>query len=341
MKISSWHSLLILTCFVTSSVAFLRCVKEADLPTVVTDDIINIKTTSVTLSGNVTNDGGAKVELRGFCLGTANNPTITNSIRYYCKGGLRGFTTNVPFLEPDTYYHVRAFVLNSAGTAYGNEVHFKTKQLVEPKVLTIVAKPLGFTVAQVQGNIISDDETPIFERGFCWATTENPTTMNKIIKCGTGTGYLERNITDLLPGTLHHVRTYAISIGGITYSADKNFTTQHLPIVTTDSVIVFTQTTSKIGGNVIIDYSSEQVWNCAIGICYGTEATPTVNKSSVSSDSLSNDGVFTCTLENLTSGTRYYARAYGLVSEWLWWIDYDCSRTFIIYGNEVTFTTSQ
>jgi len=143
---------LFIICFVAAITTFLSCVKEADLPTVVTDDVIDIETISATFNGLVINDGGAKIDLEGFCFGTAHNPTIDNSAVHYGRGDPGNFTKTVPSLVPDTYYHVRAFAMNSEGTAYGNEVHFRTKPVflatlvpIGPYQITIFSALAGST----------------------------------------------------------------------------------------------------------------------------------------------------------------------------------------------------
>jgi hypothetical protein len=328
---------LLICCFVSSLATFLSCLKEADLPTLTTTDVSSVKTQSASLGGNVTDDGGAKVDLRGVCWGTADNPTIADSNKYYWKG-TGGFTCLVTGLTPDTYYHVRAFAMNREGTAYGNEVHFRTKQIIAPKVTT-TADTLSTTLTTitVRGNITNYDETLcILERGFCWATTAHPTTINKMLRCGEGPGSFEVNLYPLQPGTLYYIRAYAVTIAGITYGNEIQFKTNTLPDVSTAPVTEFSRTTARAGGNL----SDPDFFDNA-GICYGTTAGPIINGYFVSTESIGNDGVFTCTLTNLIPGTRYYARAYVTVSEWYWWINYDYETEFIIYGNEVTFTTSQ
>jgi hypothetical protein len=327
---------LVICCFVSGIAAFQSCLRKVDLPTLATSEVSNIKTQSASLGGNVTDDGGAKVDLRGVCWGTADNPTIADSKKYYWHGS-GSFTCIINGLTPDTYYHVRAFAMNREGTAYGNEVHFRTKQIVEPTVTTTVdTLSHELTSIMVRGNIKCYDENYVLERGFCWATTPYPTTINNMIRCGEGPGSFEVYLYPLQPETLYHVRAYAVTIAGITYGNEIQFKTIIFPDVTTAPVTEFSRTTAKAGGN----FNRSNFYEVA-GISYGTTTGPTINGYFASTDTIGDDGVFTCTLAHLIPGTRYYARAYGIVSEWCWWIDYDCSSTFIIYGNEVTFTTSQ
>jgi len=95
----------------------------AALPTVTTGTASSISYNSASMSGNVTNDGGANVTSRGFCWSTSTNPTIANSI-LNVGTGIGSFNGTITGLTGNTTYYVRAFATNSSGTAYGNEVSF-------------------------------------------------------------------------------------------------------------------------------------------------------------------------------------------------------------------------
>jgi hypothetical protein len=323
---------LVICCFVASIATFLSCLKEADLPTLTTTDVKNIKTQSAVSGGIVTDDGGAEVNVSGVCWGTADNPTITNSKTVSRKEGTGSFDCTLFGLTPDTYYHVRAFASNRTGTAYGNEVHFRTKQIVEPKVTTTAnTKPTTFTVTVV-GNITSYDETLILERGICWATTANPTINNNVVRCGTGSGIFTCDLWQLQIDTLYYVRAYAVTIAGITYGNETQIKTQFVRI-TTAPVTEFSRTSARVGGKVFL--KNDPDFECWAGICFGTTSGPTVKGNSISLET-GNDGIFSYILTDLTPGTLYYVRAYFYAIDW-----YDVSRESIQYGNEVTFTTSQ
>ena len=329
---------LFLICFTAAITTFMSCEKEADPPTVVTDVVINIKAFSATFCGFVTDDGGAKVDVRGFCIGTAHNPTITNSARYYCKGGLRSFTTYVPILVPDTYYHVRAFAMNSAGIAYGNEVHFRTKPIFSATLVPLGPYGIAIFSAEAGGYISDDGESPILEVGVCLSTTENPTINDrKFFPTSEDMMGFVCDISDLKPETLYHLRAYAITMAGVAYADDREFTTLPLPVVTTNVVSVYTQTSAEVNG--ILTWSGPEILGRA-GICYGTSPAPTCAGGFPLEYGPTGYGrEFTKTLTNLTPGTLYYVRAFVTVLKDYHYYHYD--DQFVVYGNEVTFTTSQ
>ena len=95
------------------------------LPTVVTAEVTEITTTSAKSGGEVTDDGGAEVTERGICWSTNENPTLNDN--HIAKGtGMGAFTAMMNGLESNTIYHVRAYAINEAGTAYGLDREFVT-----------------------------------------------------------------------------------------------------------------------------------------------------------------------------------------------------------------------
>jgi uncharacterized protein (TIGR02145 family) len=107
----------------------VRCLKgtvaPVVLPTLTTSAISSIATTTATSGGNITNDGGASITAHGVCWNTSPTPTITGS-KTTDGTGTGSFTSSITGLIENTTYYVRAYATNSAGTAYGNEVSFKT-----------------------------------------------------------------------------------------------------------------------------------------------------------------------------------------------------------------------
>ena len=95
------------------------------LPTVTTAGITDISSISATCGGEVTNDGGDAVTARGVCWGISQNPTVEDSLTTDGAGS-GSFISRLIGLTPNTTYYVRAYAINSVGTAYGEEVSFTT-----------------------------------------------------------------------------------------------------------------------------------------------------------------------------------------------------------------------
>ncbi len=119
-------------------ILFISCKKEDNnptptptptptivIPTVTTTAISAITTASASSGGAVTSDGGGAVSAWGVCWSTSANPTLANSFLQNNEIS-GGFSSALSGLTLNTTYYVRAYAINSAGTAYGNEVSFTT-----------------------------------------------------------------------------------------------------------------------------------------------------------------------------------------------------------------------
>ncbi len=95
------------------------------LPVVVSGSITDTLARTASAGGNVTDDGGAPVTARGVCWSNAPGPTINNS-KTTDGAGTGTFIGHLTGLLPYTTYYLRAYATNCAGTAYGEEVSFKT-----------------------------------------------------------------------------------------------------------------------------------------------------------------------------------------------------------------------
>lgn len=98
---------------------------QINLPTITTFSASGITETLAVIGGNISSDGGDIITQRGIVWGTSSNPTIADN--FISSGsGTGAYTTNIFGLTPSTNYYVRAYAINNAGTAYGNEVDFTT-----------------------------------------------------------------------------------------------------------------------------------------------------------------------------------------------------------------------
>lgn len=99
--------------------------KKVLLPSLITTDITSVTPTSAKSGGNISVDGGGSITERGVCWSTTINPT-TSDTRTSDGTGRGSFSSNIAGLTPNTVYYVRAYAINSAGTAYGNQFILKT-----------------------------------------------------------------------------------------------------------------------------------------------------------------------------------------------------------------------
>lgn len=90
-----------------------------------TDVITNIAQTTATGGGDVTDDSGNAVTVKGVCWSVVPEPTIADSLTSD-GSGTGVFVSSLTGLTVNTIYYVRAYATNSEGTAYGGEVLFTT-----------------------------------------------------------------------------------------------------------------------------------------------------------------------------------------------------------------------
>jgi hypothetical protein len=100
-------------------------VVQLGLPGLSTATVNSITKTTAVSGGNVSNDGGSPVTMRGVCWSTAANPTIAAS-KTSDGAGTGNFTSNLIGLTANTTYFLRAYATNSNGTAYGGQLQFTT-----------------------------------------------------------------------------------------------------------------------------------------------------------------------------------------------------------------------
>ncbi len=98
-------------------------------PTVTTQAVTDIATTTATGNGDITGLGVPNPGSHGICWGTSANPTIIDNtvVNKGVVSATGAFSAPMTSLTPNTLYHVRAYATNSTGTVYGNDVSFTTQ----------------------------------------------------------------------------------------------------------------------------------------------------------------------------------------------------------------------
>lgn len=273
--------------------------------TVITNDVTNITAISATCGGNITNDGSLTITARGIAYSTTQYPTIEGTHTTDGKG-TGSFTSTMTNLKDETTYYVRAYATNAAGTTYGEQKTFKTKNGM-PSVTTGETSNLTAQSVICKGNVTGDGGVAVTARGICYGTAQYPTIEGLHTTVGSGKGEFTSTLSNLTPSAIYYIRAYATNNLGTAYGEQISITTESgLPVLTT-SISTATATTFTAGGSVT---SNGGYSVTARGICYSTtNAEPTLTDLTVASGS--GNGDFSATASGLSANTKYYVRAYA------------------------------
>jgi hypothetical protein len=234
---------------------------EIVLATVSTTSVTSITGTTAVSGGNITSDGGGQITARGVCWGPDANPATDND-KTSDGTGTGSFTSNITGLTAGATYHVRAYAINSAGTAYGNDREFTTGGQ-KPYASTISATDVTASSSTLRGSVAANysSTTVTFEYG---TTASYGQTVDATPGTVTGGTYDWTDVTATLSGlevgTTYHFRVKAVNAFGTTYGSDWAFTTLGgKPNASTNTATDVTASSSTLRGSVAANYSSTTV----------------------------------------------------------------------------------
>lgn len=105
-------------------------------------------------------------------------------------------------------------------------VTFGTQQPV-PQVIVTTSDPTEITSTSALGggNVTTNEETYIVEKGICWSTNPNPTLDDNDVEVGSGAGSFTASMIALIPDTMYYVRAFAVTTDDTIFGEQKSFTT--------------------------------------------------------------------------------------------------------------------
>lgn len=193
------------------------------LPAISAVTVSDIGVGKATFSARLLDNGNGTVNDCGFCYSTSANPTTDDAKISYGKT-TGEFGKTVTGLTENTEYHVRAYAVNELGTAYGEDVTFKTQEVTVPVLSSVTMGTISNTFAEVEANVSSLGNGTLVDAGFVYSLNPYPTLDDKFLSCGKNTS-LKSTIQGLLPETKYYIRAYATNEKGTAYGAEKSFTT--------------------------------------------------------------------------------------------------------------------
>lgn len=281
----------------------------------------DVAQTTITLSGNVINDGGADITQRGFCYSTSYNPTTDSTVKTI-EGTTGALLGTLAGLISDQKYYIRAFAKTQYGTAYSEELSVSTIAGIATLGKTTVhdINPTSVTLAST---IVSNGGADIQSLGFCYSSSPEPTVSDNTVAANSYLASFSAQATSLLQNTKYYVRAFATTQYGTSYGEEVFFTTTYYPVefgeVTVEDVLLRSMTLSgsitSDGGNGVDER----------GFCLSTNPNPTTSDIVVSMSG--STGSMKGGVNALQHSSKYYVRPYAINS-----ID-----TF--YGDQYEFET--
>ena len=296
-----------------------------NLPILVTNDATSITATTAVLNGNVTGDGGSAVTQKGIVWAMTTGPNLSSNLGNLTLGGGLGTIAVGPTgLTPGATYYVKAYATNSNGTAYGNEVTFKTLA-TNPSILTYTPSNLTGSTALAGGYNIYDGGSAVTAKGVVWSTSTGPTVaLATKSNDGTGTSSFTTTVPSLSPVTRYYIRAYVTTSFATAYGPEISFlTTANPPTLSTVAISSITSTSASSGGTITSDGLGSITDK---GVVWSTSTEPTIALSTKTSNG-SGSSNFTSSITGLAPVTKYYVRSYATNSGGTG------------YGAEVSFTT--
>ncbi|MCX6208102.1 MAG: PKD domain-containing protein [Bacteroidetes bacterium] len=150
------------------------------IPSLTTTAITNITSVKATSGGVIIDSGGVGITQKGVCWSILPNPTTADPKTMDGKGNV-AYSSLIKILTPSTKYYVRAYAINSIGTAYGNEINFTT---LAPEPIITTVTPNGQNSIPF-GNVIVNNISAVKSYTLS-ASALNPANGNITISAPSG-----------------------------------------------------------------------------------------------------------------------------------------------------------
>jgi len=304
--------------------------------------------------GNIINNGGGTIEHYGVCWSLGDpmydvlDPINDNNCVDREAEIEDEFTINIDAYEnglwANTIYNVRAYAINEIDIGWGDKdnppVAFETSDATNPEVTTKYPPDDITMFSATLGGIITDHGGASVEMGetrVCWSMSSidnDPQIGEEDVTCPgkwpvrNNLGEFTIEVTGLYPDTSYHYQAYVKNSAGFEdYGGAQGFRTETLdpPMVATYRV---EESNLMVQGEPELHWVNISGWvfrggysGTRRGICYGEDEFPTCIYAETTGI-----GFYPVVIENLATGTEYYAYAfaYNTLEDWQ-------------YGNSISF----
>lgn len=302
------------------------------LPTVTTQAAGSITSSSATLNGNASTDGGQSITDRGFVYKIGSTPIITdNKTTASVPSGTGAFSLALTGLSPGTLYYIKAYATNSSGTQLSSSgISFQALAII-PTVTVTAATSVAATSAILNGSVDSDGGAAVTNRGWYYKLDSSPTTADsqKVDSPATGTGAISESLTGLLKNRLYYVKGFATNSAGTALSASTiSFTT----LSTTPTVALSAATNGGMPTSITLNGTVSDDGGHSItdrGFVYKIGGAPAITDNKTAASVPTGTGAFTKGLTGLTPATAYQFNCYATNADGT-----------VLYGTPGSFTTA-
>ncbi|MDE5828469.1 MAG: carboxypeptidase-like regulatory domain-containing protein [Duncaniella sp.] len=326
----------------SSEVKVIAVGPDKSLPVLNTLETTDITSTSGVLNGEILHVGSPAYTERGFVYSLNTMPTFDNMLAKLTVpvNEEANYSYTLKGLTLGEKYYVRAYAVNSIGTAYStNEITFTTVKST-PQITIQEATNVNITNGTVtlNGMVENAGDPAYFERGFVYSTSSNPTVENTKIKAnGTGIGTFSSNISGLQLDQRYYARAYTIAkindSESVVYSKDEIsfILTPVLPNISMQLISNKNTSTGSVTFNGKVTNAGEPAY-FERGFVFSTMSNPTVNNTKIKANG-TGVGAFSADASGLDLNKQYYVKAYAIVN-----IN---NTESIVYSNEeVSFSLS-
>jgi len=277
-----------------------------------TEGVSEISMESCKVAGTLVDVGSTGVSNHGFCWSFTTNPAEAIDCNQQGSEDEKiSFSTVIEDLAPGTKYYFWAYASLEGVKTYGDPGEFTTLSAQAPVVETSTLSEITTTSAKCEYNILSNGGSPVTVRGLCWSK-EPLTSLSDAenhTEEGSGTGIYTGTMSGLTPETDYYVRAYASNVKGTAYGDQKTFGTSPAPKkpeVETLSPKTLSEHSAVLGGSILHEGFAEIT---AKGFFWSTEPNPGADDNILPGGSGATS--FELTLEELSSSTVYYYRAFA------------------------------
>ena len=205
-------------------------------PSVVTQGVSSVTSTSVTLQGAVTPNGLSTTWW--FEYGTSTSYGSKTSSQSAGSGtSARSLSATVKGLKAATTYHYRLVAQNSSGRVVGADQSFTT--VGPPAVQTAAAQNVLSDSAVLAGTLDTHGRPTTWWFDYGTATSYGHSTSSRSASTNAGSQAVTAALTGLAPATVYHFRLVVKSDAGTTVGADATFTTTGVTLVAPVRKVVF------------------------------------------------------------------------------------------------------